>query len=191
MVYRNQPQTHTTLHQICRYRCQCAGDAQAPTSITLRLAEIATSTPAGPIAGVLLRFSPCANRFLRTKQDAQTEEGSPESDPSSTYSSSTFKRAIAGPPHQGPISRPHPTREPLLIGVPRARAHRTDVMDKPSLQATEGQTASAESNRTNCRTRRVVLAFHRLHSPSAPSANASKDRDAASVGGQALLPQRL
>ena len=34
----------------------------------------------------------------------------------------------------GPISQPYPTREPLLIGAPRA-AHRTDVMAKPSLQA--------------------------------------------------------
>ena len=32
---------------------------------------------------------------MRTKQSAETEEGPPEGDPSSTYSSSTFERAIA------------------------------------------------------------------------------------------------
>src|SRR5262249_27975588 len=37
--------------------------------------------------------------------------------PSSACSSSTL-RAICGPLHRGPISRPYPHREPVLIGVP-------------------------------------------------------------------------
>jgi hypothetical protein len=54
--------------------------------------------------------------------------------PSSAYSSPTFDGAIYGPPHQGPISRPHPHREPVLIGKPLELPGRPDLMDKPSLQ---------------------------------------------------------
>jgi hypothetical protein len=44
------------------------------------------------------------------------------------------KGAICEPLHRGPISRPYPHREPVLIGVPLELLAEPDLMDKPSLQ---------------------------------------------------------
>ena len=61
-------------------------------------------------------------------------EGPPgcPSGPSITCSSSTLAGDF-GPLHRGPISRPYPTREPLLIGAPRAG----------SAEPTDGQAIAA------------------------------------------------
>jgi hypothetical protein len=45
-----------------------------------------------------------------------------------------IKGAICEPLHRGPISRPHPHREPVLISVPLELLAEPDPMDKPSLQ---------------------------------------------------------
>jgi hypothetical protein len=45
-----------------------------------------------------------------------------------------IKGAICEPLHRGPISRPYPHREPVLIGVPLELLAEPDLMDKPSLQ---------------------------------------------------------
>src|SRR5262249_36709695 len=49
MGHRNQPQPRTTLHQICRYRCQRTRDAQAPMAIAFWLARIASPAAAGRV----------------------------------------------------------------------------------------------------------------------------------------------
>ena len=45
-----------------------------------------------------------------------------------------IKGAICEPLHRGPISRPHPHREPVLISVPLELLADPDLMAKPSLQ---------------------------------------------------------
>jgi hypothetical protein len=45
-----------------------------------------------------------------------------------------IKGAICEPLHRGPISRPHPPREPVLISVPLELLAEPDLMAKPSLQ---------------------------------------------------------
>jgi hypothetical protein len=45
-----------------------------------------------------------------------------------------IKGAICEPLHRGPISRPHPHREPVLISVPLELLAEPDLMAKPSLQ---------------------------------------------------------
>src|ERR1700720_55181 len=57
-----------------------------------------------------------------------------------TCSSSTLAGDF-GPLHRGPISRPYPTREPLLIGAPRAG----------SAEPTDGQAiAASDTTIRNC-----------------------------------------
>ena len=79
-------------------------------------------------------------------------EGPPgcPSGPSITCSSSTLAGDF-GPLHRGPISRPYPTREPLLIGAPRAG----------SAEPTDGQAIAASSttirNCIQCRQETITL----------------------------------
>ena len=69
-----------------------------------------------------------------TKPMPKMVEGPPgcPGGPSITCSSSTLAGDF-GPLHRGPISRPYPTREPLLIGAPRAG----------SAEPTDGQAIAA------------------------------------------------
>jgi hypothetical protein len=83
----------------------------------------------------------CA-RFALPKMVAKMVEGLPgcPSGPSITCSSSTLAGDF-GPLHRGPISRPYPTREPLLIGAPRAG----------SAEPTDGQAiAASDTTIRNC-----------------------------------------
>src|SRR5438067_3728383 len=60
----------------------------------------------------------------------------------------------------GPISRPHPAREPLLIAS-RARACRTDVMDDHRYRLANDRPLLRKAYRTIGPLQRTVLAFHR------------------------------
>ena len=58
-------------------------------------------------------ISPVCGPELESRRAAQLPER-----PSKRLQQFHIQGAIYGPPHQGPISRPHPHREPVLIGAP-------------------------------------------------------------------------
>src|SRR5580704_5102558 len=94
-------------------------------------------------------------------------EGPPgcPSGPSITCSGSTLAGDF-GPLHRGPISRPYPTREPLLIGAPRAG----------SAEPTDGQAIAASSTTIrNCiQCRQETITLYPRYSSTAPAATIAR-----------------
>src|SRR5262249_3440130 len=80
-----------------------------------RLSRTERRTSRGVVASPLTRTQDNRSAIGLPSKDRRAAQ-LPER-PSSTCSSPTL-RAICGPLHRGPISRPYPHREPVLIGVP-------------------------------------------------------------------------
>jgi hypothetical protein len=75
------------------------------------------------------------------------KSGGPPSCPSGPLALQQFhiNGAICEPLCRGPISRPYPHREPVLIGVPLELLAEPDLMDKPSLQDTPSRRLAREA----------------------------------------------